>query len=80
MNISGPAAVAKPEMLFYAPGDLTVTQKRSAGMRSLHPLDAERMGFGHRPTSILQRKIAFVRTNALLAAEALKKKEYQMGV
>lgn len=27
MNISGPAAVAKPEMLFYAPGDLTVTQK-----------------------------------------------------
>lgn len=26
MNISGPAAVAKPEMLFYAPGDLTVTQ------------------------------------------------------
>lgn len=48
-------------------------QKRSAGMRSLHPLDAERMGFGHRPTSILQRKIAFVRTNALLA-EALKKK------
>ena len=42
-------------------------QKRSAGMRSLHPLDAERMGFGHRPTSILQRKIAFVRTNALLA-------------
>jgi len=37
-------------------------------MRSLHPLDAERMGFGHRPTSILQRKIAFVRTNALLAA------------
>ena len=55
-------------------------QKRSAGMRSLHPLDAERMGFGHRPTSILQRKIAFVRTNALLAAEALKKKEYQMGV
>lgn len=25
MNISGPAAVAKPEMLFYAPGDLTVT-------------------------------------------------------
>lgn len=29
MNISGPAAVAKPEMLFYAPGDLTVTQKPS---------------------------------------------------
>lgn len=29
MNISGPAAVAKPEMLFYAPGDLTVTQNRS---------------------------------------------------
>lgn len=28
MNISGPAAVAKPEMLFYAPGDLTVTQQR----------------------------------------------------
>lgn len=27
MNISGPAAVAKPEMLFYAPGDLTVTEK-----------------------------------------------------
>jgi len=27
MNISGPAAVAKPEMLFYAPGDLTVTIK-----------------------------------------------------
>ena len=26
MNISGPAAVAKPEMLFYAPGDLTVTE------------------------------------------------------
>ena len=30
MNISGPAAVAKPEMLFYAPGDLTVTKKASA--------------------------------------------------
>lgn len=29
MNISGPAAVAKPEMLFYAPGDLTVTKKQS---------------------------------------------------
>ena len=29
MNISGPAAVAKPEMLFYAPGDLTVTIKIS---------------------------------------------------
>ncbi|WP_133300806.1 hypothetical protein [Faecalibacterium sp. AF27-11BH] len=28
MNISGPAAVAKPEMLFYAPGDLTVTATR----------------------------------------------------
>ena len=28
MNISGPAAVAKPEMLFYAPGDLTVTFER----------------------------------------------------
>ena len=28
MNISGPAAVAKPEMLFYAPGDLTVTEKQ----------------------------------------------------
>ena len=28
MNISGPAAVAKPEMLFYAPGDLTVTYKQ----------------------------------------------------
>ena len=28
MNISGPAAVAKPEMLFYAPGDLTVTKQR----------------------------------------------------
>lgn len=28
MNISGPAAVAKPEMLFYAPGDLTVTGKK----------------------------------------------------
>lgn len=27
MNISGPAAVAKPEMLFYAPGDLTVTME-----------------------------------------------------
>lgn len=27
MNISGPAAVAKPEMLFYAPGDLTVTKQ-----------------------------------------------------
>ena len=29
MNISGPAAVAKPEMLFYAPGDLTVTIKET---------------------------------------------------
>lgn len=29
MNISGPAAVAKPEMLFYAPGDLTVTNDRN---------------------------------------------------
>lgn len=31
MNISGPAAVAKPEMLFYAPGDLTVTKNRPGG-------------------------------------------------
>lgn len=31
MNISGPAAVAKPEMLFYAPGDLTVTIKAAHG-------------------------------------------------
>lgn len=31
MNISGPAAVAKPEMLFYAPGDLTVTDEHTAG-------------------------------------------------
>ena len=31
MNISGPAAVAKPEMLFYAPGDLTVTLKQIQG-------------------------------------------------
>lgn len=30
MNISGPAAVAKPEMLFYAPGDLTVTFRHDA--------------------------------------------------
>lgn len=30
MNISGPAAVAKPEMLFYAPGDLTVTEQLAA--------------------------------------------------
>ena len=30
MNISGPAAVAKPEMLFYAPGDLTVTRPPKA--------------------------------------------------
>lgn len=29
MNISGPAAVAKPEMLFYAPGDLTVTKHKT---------------------------------------------------
>lgn len=29
MNISGPAAVAKPEMLFYAPGDLTVTHEET---------------------------------------------------
>ena len=35
MNISGPAAVAKPEMLFYAPGDLTVT---SVPYKELHPL------------------------------------------
>jgi hypothetical protein len=33
MNISGPAAVAKPEMLFYAPGDLTVTEKASGRRR-----------------------------------------------
>ena len=25
MNISGPVSLAKPEMLFYTPGDLTVT-------------------------------------------------------
>lgn len=31
MNISGPAAVAKPEMLFYAPGDLTVTLDKMVG-------------------------------------------------
>ena len=31
MNISGPAAVAKPEMLFYAPGDLTVTRGEGDG-------------------------------------------------
>ena len=28
--------------------------------RSLHRHDAEQMGFGHSPTSILQSKIAFV--------------------
>lgn len=32
MNISGPAAVAKPEMLFYAPGDLTVTMSTNVRM------------------------------------------------
>ena len=36
-------------------------------MRSLHPADAVRKGFGTIPTSILQRKIAFVYTSALLA-------------
>ena len=35
MNISGPAAVAKPEMLFYAPGDLTVTLKTHERPRTL---------------------------------------------
>ena len=34
MNISGPAAVAKPEMLFYAPGDLTVTLLYIIGLSS----------------------------------------------
>ena len=34
MNISGPAAVAKPEMLFYAPGDLTVTEKQAELLQS----------------------------------------------
>ena len=36
MNISGPAAVAKPEMLFYAPGDLTVTYEQSADVKTHH--------------------------------------------
>lgn len=35
MNISGPAAVAKPEMLFYAPGDLTVTNIRRSRLQKL---------------------------------------------
>ena len=34
MNISGPAAVAKPEMLFYAPGDLTVTSQMQVDSNS----------------------------------------------
>ena len=42
MNISGPAAVAKPEMLFYAPGDLTVTILRSEPYHRLSfDLDAQ---------------------------------------
>lgn len=34
MNISGPAAVAKPEMLFYAPGDLTVTAQDAGALKN----------------------------------------------
>lgn len=41
MNISGPAAVAKPEMLFYAPGDLTVTNN---GLKSHEPVRFEKPG------------------------------------
>ena len=45
MNISGPAAVAKPEMLFYAPGDLTVTnQGRVFGAKRGLILNANRVG------------------------------------
>jgi len=36
MNISGPAAVAKPEMLFYAPGDLTVTKQQVLSLKRVH--------------------------------------------
>lgn len=44
MNISGPAAVAKPEMLFYAPGDLTVTIKRY--LKIMTRPKSERLCFG----------------------------------
>ena len=47
MNISGPAAVAKPEMLFYAPGELTVTgQQRKMSRDALTSQDIIR--FTHR--------------------------------
>lgn len=38
MNISGPAAVAKPEMLFYAPGDLTVTFGMALSFSTLYEI------------------------------------------
>lgn len=38
MNISGPAAVAKPEMLFYAPGDLTVTENQMLWVQKMNNL------------------------------------------
>ena len=47
---------------------IDTTQKRSERTCSLHRNGADQKGFGNFPTSILHRKIAFVRTKALLAA------------
>ena len=41
-------------------------KKRFAKMRSLHPSDAERKGFGHSPTSIL--KLDFEKSNSKIAS------------
>lgn len=68
MNISGPAAVAKPEMLFYAPGDLTVTHKVCTkaillGERSVRIRKVE----GSTPFESIKRRIVLNDTAFLFA-------------
>ena len=56
MNISGPAAVAKPEMLFYAPGDLTVTRMVVETMEKEHlSIYAAMQEFGINDHKIIER-------------------------
>lgn len=66
MNISGPAAVAKPEMLFYAPGDLTVTKKKLSMADIIH-LNQEEI---KSQLGDMVRKSVEDTLNAMLDAEA----------
>ena len=61
-------AYTKKQLSFSERVCIDTTQKRSERTRSLHRNGAVQKGFGNFPTSILHRKIAFVRTKALLAA------------